>query len=433
MSETPEESEDTATVTTSADAEPAAPVVEEEPVEPVVEEEPVEPVVEEEPVEPVVEEEPVAEAEPVFVDGEVRSFSPPGFEVALEDGRTALCRPGDIARFPGRDLERFVGQTLRFQMMAATAEPMLISHRMVQEAEAARFRLEAWNTVKAGDALEGVVTSVRDYGVFVDVLGVEGLIHKTELSWEPVADPSALVHRWDRLTVRVVSLDRKQKRMALTLRDPALGPWARVGTDFVEGGMYPARVVKVVRFGAFVELAPGLEGLVRTANLSWDDVRYPGDAVRNGQEVEVKLLSVEADRQRLDLGIKQATPDPAAVLAERFPVGTEVEGRVDAVQRQGIRVRIDEETVGWLPGKEVDLPSGVLLIQRYRSGSRIKVRVVEVDRRSRQLRFTQTGAEEHNERQLLKEYRKQQSRQDSGLGTLGDLFAGLARNDEDDA
>jgi len=418
MSETPEESEDTATVTTSTDAEAVEPVVDEEPVEPVVEEAPVEPVVEE---------------APVLVDGEVRSFSPAGFEVALEGDRTAICRPGDIARFPGRDLERFVGQTLQFQVMDATADPVLISHRMVQEEEAARFRSEAWKTVKAGDALEGVVTSVRDYGVFVDVLGVEGLIHKTELSWEPVGDPRALVNRWDRLTVRVVSLDRKQKRMALTLRDPAAGPWARVGTDFVEGGVYPARVVKVVRFGAFVELAPGLEGLVRTANLSWDDVRFPGDAVRNGQEVEVKLLSIEAERQRMDLGIKQATPDPAAVLTERFPPGTLIEGRVDAVQRQGIRVRIDEETVGWLPGKEVDLPSGVLLVQRYRSGSRIKVQVVEVDRRSRQLRLTQTGAAEHDERQLLKEYRKQQRSQDSGLGTLGDLFAGLARNDEDDA
>ena len=370
---------------------------------------------------------------PTLVSGEVKGFTPQGFEIALADDVTAVCRPGDIARFPGRDLERFVGQTLDFLVVDKSAAPMLVSHRLVQEAEVDVFRREAWSTVSAGDVLEGVVTSVRDYGVFVDVRGVEGLIHKTELSWEPVGDPRTLLNRWDRLSVRVVSLDKKQKRMALTLRDPATGPWARVGTDFVEGEIYPARVVKVVRFGAFVALAPGLEGLVRTPNLSWDDVRNPGDAVRNGQEVEVKILSIDQARSRLDLGIKQATPDPAAVLAERFPAGTEIEGRVDEVRRQGIRVRIDDETLGWLPGKEVDLPSGVLLVQRYRSGSRIKVRVVEVDRRARQLRLTQTGAEEHDERQLLKEYRKRQKKQDSGLGTLGDLFAGLNAGGEDDS
>ncbi|MBN1337405.1 MAG: 30S ribosomal protein S1 [Deltaproteobacteria bacterium] len=350
--------------------------------------------------------------------GHVESRNAGGYVVSL-GGIHGFCPVSQIDRFPGRDLDRFVGQSFPFLVTDPGDREVLLSRRALQDAEVQRNRERFWSGVRPGDLLEGVVTSVREYGAFVDLGGVEGLVHRSEMSWEAVEDPARILSRWDTVRVKVLEMDRKRRRVALSLRLPETGPWSRVGTDFVEDGVYEGRVTRLADFGAFVEIAPGLTGLVRTPNLSWDRVETPADAVQPGQQVTVRVLEVDQKRQRLDLGIRQATEDPLQAMVERYPVGGEVTGVVQQVAAAGVVLLVDEAVPAWLPGREVSLPPGVLLQQRVRKGARITARVVEMDRRNRRLRLSQTASSEADDEQTRKDLARR-----TGGGTFG-TFADL--------
>ena len=160
---------------------------------------------------------------------------------------------------------------------------------------------------------EGVVTGVRDFGVFVDIGGIQGLVHVSELSWDSEATPPS---RGDRVSVRVLDVDRDANRMSLSMKDPAFAPWNKVGVDFVIGGVYTGSVTRLTDFGAFVKLAPGLEGLVHISNIAKERIEHPGDVLKTGERVEVRLLNIDDDRQRLGLGIKQVK-EPGADAPKR--------------------------------------------------------------------------------------------------------------------
>jgi small subunit ribosomal protein S1 len=273
-----------------------------------------------------------------------------------------------------------------------------------------------------------VVTSVRDYGAFVDLGGVEGLIHKSELSWGHDDKPEDVLHRWDTVKVKVLEVDKKRKRVALSMRLPETSPWHAVGEDFVVDGEYEGKIVRIEDYGAFVELGPGLTGLCRIANISWDRIPHPSKVVELGQVVRVKVLEVDSKRRRLDLGMRQLTADPLQVLADKYPVGEQVEGVVQRVDHKGVTLLVDDSITAWLPGREVDLPPGVLLQQRIRKGSRMKARVVELDRQRRQLRLSQTAESDHAEVEARQEM-KRQAKQSASLGTFADLLGGLKLGD----
>jgi small subunit ribosomal protein S1 len=357
------------------------------------------------------------------VDGRVESRNEGGYVVNVS-GVRAFCPISQIDRIPGRDLDVFVGQTFAFRVIDIRGRDVVVSRRSLQEAEIQVNREKIWETVKIGDLLEGVVTSVRDYGAFVDLGGVEGLVHKTEISWEEVDNPASVLHRWDRVKVRIVEVDRERKRIALSLKDPNAGPWAKVGNDFVEGGIYEGRVVKLADFGAFIELAPGVTGLVRLPNLSWERVEKTSEAAKVGEIVRVRVLEIDRNRERIDLGIRQATPDPAESAADTYPIGSEVTGVVQHVSRAGLTMKVDDMEA-WLPGREVQLPPGILLEQRFRKGSRVTARVVEVDRRHHKLKLSQTSSSEAEEREAYKRVEKEQRGGGSSLGTLAELLAGV--------
>ncbi len=354
--------------------------------------------------------------------GRVEARNAGGYVVSL-GGIPGFCPVSQIDRFPGRDLDRFVGQSFPFQVTEVGEREVLVSRRALQDAEVQQNRDRFWSSVRPGDVLEGVVTSVRDYGAFVDLGGVEGLIHRSEMSWEPVEDPNRLLARWDTVRVKVLEVERKRQRVALSLRLPETGPWSRVGTDFVTDGIYEGRVTRLADFGAFVEIAPGLTGLVRTPNLSWDRIETPADAVQPGQVVQVRLLEVDDRRHRLDLGIRQAQEDPLQAMAERYPVGAEVTGVVEQVAMAGVVLRVDDQVPAWLPGRDVSLPPGVLLQQRIRKGSRLTARVMEVDRRNRRLRLSQTAASEADDEQTRRDLDRTRRAGSGSFGTLGDLLS----------
>ena len=361
------------------------------------------------------------------VEGRVESRNSGGYVVKLAGAR-GFCPVSQIDRFPGRDLDRFVDQTFEFQVTEVRDREVVLSRRALQEVDAAAAQEKFWATTKRGDVLEGVVTSVREYGAFVDLGGVEGLIHKSELSWSHDDKPEDVLKRWDPVRVKVLEVDKKRKRAALSMRLPETSPWRAVGQDFVVDGVYEGKIVRMEDYGAFVELRPGLSGLCRIGNISWDRIAHPSQVLEMDQTVQVKVLEVDTKRRRIDLGIRHLTPDPLQVLADKYPAGEEVEGVVQRVERNGISLLVDDSIVAWMGARDVELPPGVLLQQRIRRGTRMKARVIELDRQRRQLKLSQTADSDNAEAEARREI-KRQAKQTKSLGTFADLLGGLDLKD----
>lgn len=338
------------------------------------------------------------------VEGRVVSANQGGFEVRVGDVR-AFCPRSLIARGYVEAPEIYVGQTLQFKVIE-TGEKIVLSRRALEDERAELFAADFWTGVTVDQVLTGTVRSIQTFGVFVDLGGVDGLIPKRELSWGDQS-PGDLVSLGQQVTVRVLELDRENKKLTLTLKDPDQAPWQRVHSEFVEGGVYEGRVARVTSFGAFVTLADGLDGLIHTSRLA-AGVPQAGDAIT------VRVLAVDDERRRLALAPVTAGE---AAAAEAEP--EQVSGTVAEVMRNGVVVQLADGRTGWLPAAEADLPAGTLLAQRFRKGRAITARIAEAGRGER-VSLTMRAAEASDWRVQAAPPRKQES-----LGTLGDLFANL--------
>lgn len=241
----------------------------------------------------------------VPVEGRVTGRNPGGFTVDVA-GVQAFCPASQIARRPDPDPDSYVGQTLLLLITECKERDLVVSAKAFEEVEAAEDAATAWDTLKEGDTKEGTVVNASDFGVFIDIGGVEGLLHKSELGHGNDLEMPA---KGEKIVVRVKTMDRAKERISLSLKDPASGPWASVGTDFVEGEKYNGTVSRVADFGAFVSLAEGLEGLVHVSQLSDHRVDHPRSVVKVGQTVEVEIVEIDAERKRIGLSMKKNAGD----------------------------------------------------------------------------------------------------------------------------
>ena len=241
----------------------------------------------------------------VPVEGKVVSRNPGGFNVDLA-GVKAFCPASQIARFPEEDGDAYTGRTMLFLVTECKERDVVVSARAFEEAEAAEAATQAWDTVAEGDVTEGTVVSVQDFGVFVDIGGVEGLLHKSEIGQGPDLEMPA---KGDKVNVRVKSIDKGKDRISLSLKDGGSGPWTTAETDFVEGDKYPGTISRVVDFGAFVTLSEGIEGLIHVSQLAEHRVDHPRSVVKVGQAVEVRIVEVDVERKRIGLSMKKNAGD----------------------------------------------------------------------------------------------------------------------------
>ena len=235
------------------------------------------------------------------VEGRVLSRNPGGFTIDVS-GVQAFCPASQIARRPDPNPDSYVGETLLMFITECKERDVVVSAKAYEELEAAEDAANAWTTLSEGDTKEGTVVNVSDFGVFVDIGGVEGLLHKSEIGHGADVE---MPGKGETLVVRIKSMDRSKERISLSLNDSASGPWASVGTDFVEGEKYTGTVSRVVDFGAFVTLAEGLEGLVHVSQLSDHRVDHPRSVVKVGQSVEVEVVEIDAERKRIGLTMKK--------------------------------------------------------------------------------------------------------------------------------
>ncbi len=249
------------------------------------------------------------------VDGKVSSRNPGGFSVRI-GSVNAFCPVSHIDRHPGPDLDAYVGRTLPFVVIDIRDRDVVVSHRVIADQTAQDASAGFWAEVSEGDDLEGVVTGVKDFGAFVDVNGVRGLVPTRELGWgHDVVAPAA----GSTVRVRVIGVDRENQRLTLSLKGSDGGPWSRVGIDFVEGEDYSGKVTRAADFGLFISLAPGLEGLAHISELSKDRVRSAEDVAKPGDTVQVRILEIDAGRRRLQLSLKQAGTDEPSERGPAVP------------------------------------------------------------------------------------------------------------------
>jgi small subunit ribosomal protein S1 len=302
------------------------------------------------------------------------------------------------------EMEKMVGQEIRCRIIKldAAEEDVVVDRRAVAEEEDRTTKERRYTEIQEGDTVSGTVRSVTDYGAFVDIGGVDGLLHISDMSWGRVEKPADVVTVGEQIEVKVLKIEPAGKRISLGLKQLQPHPWDAMAGKYQAGERVRGVVTRVTDFGAFVELEPGIEGMVHISEMSWaKKVRKPGDMVKRGDVVDVMILGVSTAERRMSLGLKQTLGDPWTDAAERFAAGSEVEGPVTSFTKFGAFVQLAEGVEGMIhvseisAEKRIERPQDVL-----RVGQVVKAKVLEVDKEKRQLKLSMkqlvpTGLDEY--------------------------------------
>ena len=292
---------------------------------------------------------------------------------------------------PIRDYDVFVGKTMEFKVVKINQEfkNVVVSHKALIEAELEQQKKEIIGKLEKGQVLEGTVKNITSYGVFIDLGGVDGLIHITDLSWGRVSDPKEVVELDQKLNVVILDFDDEKKRIALGLKQLTPHPWDALDANLQVGDKVKGKVVVMADYGAFIEIAPGVEGLIHVSEMSWSQhLRSAQDFMKVGDEVEAVILTLDRDERKMSLGIKQLKQDPWETIEEKYPVGSKHTAKVRNFTNFGVFVEIEEGVDGLIHisdlswTKKVKHPSEFTQI-----GADIEVQVLEIDKEKNQLRL----------------------------------------------
>ena len=304
-----------------------------------------------------------------------------GFEVEVEGVRGFLPFSHAYLKRPS-DPNEIVGKTVRVEVILASRRRnnVVVSVKNVLEKELEARKKALFEKLKEGEVVEGTVKNIVEYGAFIDIGGVEGLLHISDLSWGRVKHPGDLLKVGDRLKVKVLSLDREKERIKFGLKQLTPDPWERIAERYKEGDRVQGRVVSLTSFGAFVEVEPGVEGLIHLSELSWTKrIKHPRELLSVGDRVEAVVLRVDPENRRLSLSLRQIEPNPWEVLAENMPPGTVIETVVKTVTDFGIFVEVTKEIDGFIHIS--DLSWGRLRhpSEKFKPGDTVKAVVLKID------------------------------------------------------
>ena len=309
---------------------------------------------------------------------------------------------GIEAFLPGSQIDVndvFVGKTMEFKVVKINQEfkNVVVSHKALIEAELEQQKKEIISKLEKGQVLEGTVKNITSYGVFVDLGGVDGLIHITDLSWGRVSDPKEVVQLDQKINVVILDFDDEKKRIALGLKQLTPHPWDALDPDLKVGDKVKGKVVVMADYGAFIEIAPGVEGLIHVSEMSWSQhLRSAQDFMKVGDEVEAVILTLDREERKMSLGIKQLKPDPWETIEEKYPVGSKHTARVRNFTNFGVFVELEEGVDGLIHisdlswTKKIKHPSEFTQI-----GAEIEVQVLEIDKENRRLSLGHKQLEEN--------------------------------------
>ena len=304
-------------------------------------------------------------------------------------GIEAFLPGSQIDVHPIRDYDIFVGKTMEFKIVKINQEfrNVVVSHKALIEAELEAQKAEIMSKLEKGQVYEGVVKNITSYGVFIDLGGVDGLIHITDLSWGRVSDPHEVVELDQKIKVVILDFDDEKKRIALGLKQLTPHPWDALDPNIKVGDRIKGKVVVIADYGAFVEVAPGVEGLIHVSEMSWSQhLRSAQDFLNVGDEVEAEILTLDRDERKMSLGIRHLKEDPWAAIEEKYPVGSKHTARVRNFTNFGIFVELEEGVDGLIHISDLSWTKKVKHPSEFtKVGENIDVVVLEIDKENRRL------------------------------------------------
>jgi small subunit ribosomal protein S1 len=305
-----------------------------------------------------------------------------GFTVDLS-GAVAFLPGSQVDIRPVRDVTPLMNTPQPFQIlkMDRSRGNIVVSRRAVLEESRAEARSELVANLKEGQVLEGVVKNITDYGAFIDLGGVDGLLHITDISWKRINHPSEALHIGETVKVQVIRFNSETQRISLGMKQLEADPWDGIAAKYPVGTKFKGRVTNITDYGAFVELEPGVEALVHVSEMSWTKKNvHPGKIVSTSQEVEVQILDVDPQKRRISLGLKQCLENPWASFAEKYPPGSEIEGEIRNITEFGLFVGLPGDIDGMVHLSDLDWKrAGDEAITDYKKGDQVKVKVLDVD------------------------------------------------------
>ena len=305
-----------------------------------------------------------------------------GFTVDL-GGASAFLPGSQVDIRPVRDVAPLMNQEQPFAIlkMDRPRGNIVVSRRAVLEESRAEQRAELVGQLAEGETREGVVKNITDYGAFVDLGGIDGLLHVTDMSWSRVGHPSEVVEVGQTVKVQIIRINKETQRISLGMKQLMSDPWEGVAAKYPVGATFEGRVTNIAEYGAFVELEAGVEGLVHVSEMSWTKKNvHPGKILSTSQEVQVMVLDVDADKRRISLGVKQTQRNPWEVFAETHPAGASIKGEVKNITEFGLFVGLEGEIDGMVHLSDIDWDrSGEEAIQDFKKGDLVDAKVLDID------------------------------------------------------
>ena len=332
-----------------------------------------------------------------------------GFTVDL-NGAIAFLPGSQIDIRPIRDVTPLMGISQPFQIlkMDRVRGNIVVSRRVVLEETRAEARAELIDAIKEGAILDGVVKNITDYGAFVDLGGVDGLLHVTDISWKRINHPAEVLTVGQNIKVQIIKYNEDTQRISLGMKQLENDPWQSVADKYKVGEVYKGKVTNITDYGAFVELEDGIEGLVHVSEMSWTRKNvHPGKIVSTSEEVEVKVLEVDPEKRRISLGIKQCTPNPWAAYVEEHPVGSIIEGVIKNITEFGLFVGLTDEIDGMIHLSDIAWgKSGEEAVKDYEKGQEIKAKIIDVDVEKERISLGIKQLDENNAALALENFKK---------------------------
>ncbi len=306
-----------------------------------------------------------------------------GYNVDL-NGLEAFLPGSHVDLRPVPDMDALVGQEMDFRILKINRRRsnVIISRRVLLEEEREKMRQNLLDTLQEGQVVQGRVKNITEYGVFIDLGGLDGLLHITDMSWKRIRHPKEMVELGDELELKVLGFDEEEKKVSLGLKQLVPDPWENIEEKYPEGTRVTGKVTNLADYGAFVELDDGVEGLVHISEMSWTrKLRHPSQMLKPGDEVEVVVLGIDSERKRISLGMKQVAPNPWDVVAEKYPEGTVLEAPIKNITEFGLFIGIEDGIDGLIHvsdmswTKKIRHPS-----ELYKTGDSVQAKVLTVDK-----------------------------------------------------
>ena len=314
-------------------------------------------------------------------------------------GTEAFLPGSQIDVKPIRDYDTFVGKTMEFKIVKINQEfrNVVVSHKALIEAELEQQKKEIISKLEKGQILEGTVKNITNYGVFIDLGGVDGLIHITDLSWGRVSDPKEIVQLDQKLNVVILDFDDEKKRIALGLKQLTPHPWDALDPNLKVGDKVKGKVVVMADYGAFIEIAPGVEGLIHVSEMSWSaHLHSAQEFMKVGDEVEAVILTLDREERKMSLGVKQLREDPWEKIEEKYPVGSQHTAKVRNFTNFGVFVEVEEGVDGLIHISDLSWTKKVKHPSEFtKIGDPIEVQVLDIDKENRRLSLGHKQLEEN--------------------------------------